>query len=54
MNTCVWWKRRYVVELAENAVEGRGRTGCSSGNCFNVFQWTKEDGDTSSYDGGAI
>ena len=37
MNTCIWWKRRYVVELAENAVERRGRIGCSSGNYFNVF-----------------
>jgi hypothetical protein len=40
MNTCIRWKKRYVVELAENVVERRRRTSRSSENSFDVFQWT--------------
>jgi hypothetical protein len=54
MNTCIRWKTEHVVELAKNTVQVVERTGRSGGNCFDAFEWTEEDGGTSSYDDGFI
>ena len=49
-NTCIRWKKKYVDEVVQPAIDESKKNGQSSGNCFDAFEWTEEDVETGTRD----